>query len=410
VGVVTGGDSPFRDTHAGKNGSVRIAMVTGRADPGRDGVADYATHLVAALREAGTTVDPVPTDGSLRDVVATARRLRAARPDVVHVQFAPSAFGFRPWPGLLPDLVRAPVVTTVHEYGWWSAPSRVPEPVWRTVERSGRFDRETWRLVPAAAAAITTNAGHAGTLAQRLGVGAELVPLAPNVPDLGRPDPDGRDRAAVRRELGVPVDAEVVAFFGFVHPVKGLRYLVEALAALRAAGRPRLHLLVLGGFTSLALPEPEARAFRAELTEHVRACGMAEHVTITGHLPAERVSAALHAGDLAAFPFTAGATTKSGALLSAFAHGLPTVVTAAEPPDPALVDGENVVVAPRVRDAGVLVEALGALLDDPVLRARVAAGGAALGAARTWPRIAEAHRELYARVLDRSAVPVGAGA
>src|SRR4051794_35256523 len=136
--VVTGADSPFPGPHAGKNESVRIAMVTGRADPGRDGVADYTAHLVRALGEAGTTVDPVPTDGSLRDLVATALRLRASRPDVVHVQFAPSAFGFRPWPGLLPDLGGAPVVTTVHEYGWWSAPSWVPGPVWRAVERTGR--------------------------------------------------------------------------------------------------------------------------------------------------------------------------------------------------------------------------------------------------------------------------------
>jgi glycosyltransferase involved in cell wall biosynthesis len=374
-------------------------MVTGRADPGRDGVADYTTHLVEALRADGADVEPVPVDGSPRAVAAAARRIRASRPDVVHVQFAPSAFGFRPWPGLLPDLVRRPVVTTIHEYGWWATPSWVPAAAWRAVERSGRLDRETWRLAPGAAAVVATNAGHAATLHRRLGVGAELVPLAPNVPDLG-----GADRAAVRRGLGVPDDAEVVAFFGFVHPVKGLRYLIEAVAALRAAGRDRLHLLVLGGFTSLALPEPEARAFRAELTAVVREHGADGHVTITGHLPAERVSAALRASDLAAFPFTAGATTKSGALLSAFAHRLPTLVTAADPPDPALVDGATVVLAPRVRDAGVLVEGLRALLDDPQLRARVAAGGAALGAERTWPRIAQAHRELYARVLSRPAV------
>jgi len=113
------------------------------------------------------------------------------------------------------------------------------------------------------------------------------------------------------------------------------------------------------------------------------------------------VSAALHASDLAAFPFTAGATTKSGALLSAFAHALPTVVTRADPPDAGLVDGRTVVVAPRVRDADALVAALTRLLDDPALRSRVAAGGAALVADRTWPAIARAHRELYERVLGR---------
>ncbi|HEV7469489.1 MAG TPA: glycosyltransferase [Pseudonocardia sp.] len=372
-----------------------ITMVQGGADPGRDGVADYTRHLVGALAGEGTRVEQVPVDGSPRGVLRAARRIRELRPDVVHVQFAPSAFGFSPWPGVLPDLVGAPVVTTLHEYGWWSAPPRVPDAVWRVLERTGRFDRETWRLAPAGAAAVTTNAGHAAALRARLGVEAALVPLAPNVPDLGRTQP----REAVRRRLGIPADAEVVAFFGFVHPVKGLRYLIEAVAGLRAAGRRRLHLLVLGGFTSLALPEGEARAFRDELTAWTRTCGVADHVTITGHLPAEEVSAALHASDLAAFPFTAGATTKSGALLSAFAHGLPTIVTPADPPDPELVDGRTVVVAPRVRDPEALRDALVRLLDDPDLRRRVAAGGAASGAERTWPRIAERHRELYARVL-----------
>lgn len=368
-------------------------MVHGRADPGRDGVADYTAHLVEALREGGLDVEPVATGGTVVDLVRAARRIARLRPDVVHVQFAPSAYGFRRWPGLLPALVGSPVVTTVHEYGSWTPPAGVPTAVWDVAERRGVLDRETGRLVTAAAATVTTNAGHADLLHARLGTTARLVPLAPNVPDLGP-----AERAAVRREWGVPPDAEMVAFFGFVHPVKGLRYLIDAVARLRGAGRERLHLLVLGGFTSLALPEPEARAFRVELTAWARRCGVAEHVTITGHLPPARVSAALHAADVAAFPFTAGATTKSGALLSAFAHGLPTVVTAADPPDPELVDGETVVVAPRVRDAAALVDALRRVLDDPALRTRVTGGGARTGAARSWPRIAAAHREIYAGV------------
>jgi glycosyltransferase involved in cell wall biosynthesis len=368
-------------------------MVQGPADPERDGVADYVRHLTAALQDAGDEVVPVPVGG----VREAASRLRALRPDVVHAQFAPSAFGFSPLPGLLPDLVRRrPWVTTLHEYGWWSAPRGVPAALWRPLERRGLWDRETWRFVPRSRAVLTTNPVHARAVQQQLRRSAIHVPLAPNVPDLW---PSRADRAATRRRLGVPDDAQVVAFFGFVHPVKGLRYLIDALARLRAAGHDRLHLLVLGGFTSLALPEAQARAFRTELTDWVRTCGVSAHVTITGHLPAEEVSAALHAADLAAFPFTAGATTKSGALLSAFAHGLPTLVTGAEPPDPELVDGETVVVAPQVRDAAVLVDALVRMLDDESLRRKVAAGGAALMAGRTWEEIAAVHRDVYGAVL-----------
>ena len=375
---------------------MRIAMVHGAAAPDRDGVADYTGHLVRALLDAGEDVRPVAVEG----LTGAVRRLRRLRPDLVHVQFAPSAYGFSPRIGLLPDLVAAPVVGTLHEYGWWAAPRCVPDRLWRALERRRRFDRETWRLAPAAAATVTTNAGHAGVLADRLGIGAAEIPLAPNVPDLAGPDRNGTaGRLPVRRRLGVPPDAEVIGFFGFVHPVKGMRYLIEALAALRATGRDRLHLLVLGGFTSLALPAAEAAAFRAELVGLAAASGVAEHVTFTGHLPAAEVSAALHACDLAAFPFTAGASTKSGALLSAFAHRLPTVVTAADPPDQQLVDGRTVVVAPRVRSADALVAAIRRVLDDPALRSRVADGGAALAAERSWPRIADAHRALYRAVL-----------
>ena len=366
-------------------------MVHGRADPGRDGVADYTDHLVAALRAAGTEVTPVAVDPGPLGAARAARRIRALRPAVVHVQFAPSAFGFSPWIGLLPNAVGVQVVTTLHEYGWWSAPGWVPAAAWAAIERGARFDRETWRLAPASAVLVTTNAGHASAVSRRLGRDAVTVPLAPNVPDCGA----GGGRAAVRARLGVPVDAEVVAFFGFVHPVKGLRYLIEAVARLRAR-HERLHLLVLGGFTSLALPADEACAFRDELTAWIGACGATDHVTITGHLEAAQVSAALHAADVAAFPFTAGATLKSGALLSAFAHRLPTIVTAADPPDPGLVDGETVVVARRVRDSGALADALGRLLDDPALQTRVAAGGAGLAADRSWPRIASQHQKVYA--------------
>lgn len=367
-------------------------MVHGRADPERDGVADYVRHLTAALGDRGVEVVGIGVGGLLD----TARRIRAARPDVVHVQFAPSAFGFCPRPGLLPDLIRgtAPLVTTLHEYGWWSAPAWMPEWVWRACERRRLLDRETWRLAPASAVAVTTNAGHADTLNRRLGMAAIRVPLAPNVPDGGPVE-----RVTVRDRLGVPRDARVVTFFGFVHPVKGLRYLIEAVAMLRRDGRP-VHLLVLGGFTSLALPEDEATAFRAELADRARDAGVDRHVTITGHLPAAEVSAALHSSDIAAFPFTAGATTKSGALLSAFAHRLPTLVTAAEPPDPELVDGETVVVARRVRDVDVLVNGLRRLLDDDAMRERVARGGAGLCTDRTWERIAAAHCDLYDDLCD----------
>jgi glycosyltransferase involved in cell wall biosynthesis len=388
---------------------VRVAMVCGPATPDRDGVSDYVQHLVAVLAGVGVEAVPVPvcpvgTAGggaraTSRWLAATRRAadaVRRLRPDLVHVQFAPSAYRFSAVPGLLPLLLppTPPLVTTVHEYGWWAAPSWVPEPVWRLAERARVWDRETGRLVPASVAVVVSNAQHGARLQARTGRSPTEVPLAPNVDDHPAAAGDG-----VRRRLGLAPDAPLLVFFGFVHPVKGVRYAIEALPSLRLT-HPDLHLLVIGGFTSQALPEPEARAFRLELDDLAGRHGVARAVTFTGHLPAAEVSGALHACDAAVLPFTSGVTTKSGAVLATLAHGLPTAVTAADVPDPHLRDGDTVAVIPARRDSAAVARTVERLLADAALRRRLADGGRRLAARHSWQRVATAHRALYDGVLE----------
>ena len=186
---------------------------------------------------------------------------------------------------------------------------------------------------------------------------AESIPIGANLVVDPSVDRDTA-RLEVRARLGVAAGTTVLAFFGFVHPVKGLRYLIEALAALRAEGRD-LHLLVLGGFESLALPAGEAEAFEVELRDRIAAAGVAGGVTITGFLA--------------------------------------TVVTAAPEADGDLVDGTTCVVVPTVRDASAIADGL-RRLDDTGLRARIAARGRAVADSRAWPSIAERHLRLYREV------------
>lgn len=147
---------------------IRVAMLHGPGRPDHDGVSDYVDHLLTALGEVDVAVTAVPVrpDGSpsrVRWLAATdraARAVRRLRPDLVHVQFAPSAYRFSGLPGgLLP--VRLPrgtsLVTTLHEYGWWAAPGWLPSRLWTPVERTGLWDRESGRLVPASAAVVVTN-------------------------------------------------------------------------------------------------------------------------------------------------------------------------------------------------------------------------------------------------------------
>jgi glycosyltransferase involved in cell wall biosynthesis len=201
-------------------------------------------------------------------------------------------------------------------------------------------------------------------------------------------------RAAVRAELGLAPRTQLLAFFGFVHPVKGIRYLLPALARVRAR-RAGTHLLIVGGFESRALPGAEAAAWRDEIERLIATLGLGDAVTLTGWRPEEEVSRLLSAADVGVLPFTAGTTTRSGALLACAAHGLPLVVTESDPPDPALREGETALLVPP-RDPAALAAALVRVLGNGALAGRLRAGGRDLAAAHDWGAIADRHLALYA--------------
>ncbi len=232
---------------------------------------------------------------------------------------------------------------------------------------------------------LATTPGHADVLRARVGVEARVVPIGPNVERVLA------DRAATRRAYGLPEGAPVVVFFGFVHPVKGVRWLLRAVAALRAGAHPDLRLVVAGGFASLALPGAEAVAFEAEIRADLHALGLDDAVTVTGWLAAERVSALLQVADVAALPFTAGLSTKSGSMLAVLDHDLPLVGTRGPTTEPAL---EAAALLGPVRESTVLAHNL-----HLALTGRLPAGGRALADAHSWDAAATAHAETYEAVL-----------
>lgn len=401
--------------------TTRVAIICGAFRPTRDGIAAYTARLVRQLRGVGlaaavlSTEDGYDTPGvevrrvarrwDLEGVQAVARAIGRLDPDVVHVQFAPSAYRFSAAIGLLPLLVddRRPLVTTLHEYGWSSwRPGGIPEallrPLWRVAERLGVLDRESLLLAVRSSALVVTNNEHALVLSRRFNrCAAVAIPIGPNVPRV--PVDSERARRQLRERLGAPREAQVIVFFGFVHPVKGLPYLFEALARLRSR-HPDLHLVVAGGFQSLALPQPEAFRYEQELRGLLATLELTRAVSFTGYVSADEASAVLQGADIAVLPFNAGTTTKSGSLLAVLAHGLPTVATASEVPDLGLAHERNVLLVPP-RDPQALEAGIERLLADPDLARRLAAAGPRLAERHDWPTIATQHARLYDTVLGR---------
>jgi len=123
--------------------------------------------------------------------------------------------------------------------------------------------------------------------------------------------PIQKDQA--KRKLGIR-DERVLLFFGFVREYKGLRYIIEALPAIRRKFNVRL--LIAGEFW-------EDKKTYLRLIEE---SGLEEKVTIIDrYIPNEDIPLYFCAADLAVLPYTS--VTGSGALQLAKGFHVPAVVT-----------------------------------------------------------------------------------
>jgi glycosyltransferase involved in cell wall biosynthesis len=126
---------------------------------------------------------------------------------------------------------------------------------------------------------------------------------------------DAVSQAEARAELGLPSDAPVLLFFGFVREYKGLHVLLDALPAV-VDQLPDAHLVIAGEFYDDPAP------YRTQI-EQAR---LADHVTLHDrYIPSEAVPAYFGAADIVVQPYVSA--TQSGVAQIAFHFDRPIVVT-----------------------------------------------------------------------------------
>lgn len=404
-----------------------VTIIAGTYQPQHCGVAHYTDRLRNALGEQGvesvvlTTHDAVEATSApsaiavvqswkLADLLPLIRSLQARDTDILHIQHAAGTYSFERAIFLLPLLLRMlgwrkPIITTIHEYGWWEwQPSFIPPRILEWLKTWGQsqgwWDREDGFLLTQSDAIITTNSDAEKVIHTRLpemGDRTYRIPIAANI----EVTPIDRDvaRQILRQTCNWSNDVAVIVFFGFLHPVKGIENLLMAFKQVLSV-HPHARLLLVGGVESLALPAEQATKYWNKLHKLVADLNLDKIVHISGYLPADTASRSLAGADLGVLPFNCGVTIKSGSLLTMLAHGLPVVATHNEPPDPDLAD-EQIVRLVTPRDIDGLATAIIDLLADRAMRSGLSDAGRQFVRNKTWDAIALAHLEIYQAVLLR---------
>lgn len=213
----------------------------------------------------------------------------------------------------------------------------------------------------------------------------DQVALAPHpvydYTDPGRPRPTP---AEARRALGLPEQARVILFFGFIKPYKGLVHLIDAAPRLRERyGPDGVVILVVG----------DVYGDRRPLLERIERSGAADIVRFhPEYVPDTEVERWFVASDLVALPYVSA--TQSGIVQIAWNYDRPVVTTRVGGLPEVVEDGVTGFLVPP-GDPGALAAACIRFFDD----AHGAAMAAAINrekAAYSWQRQAEVIERLVA--------------
>lgn len=239
-----------------------------------------------------------------------------------------------------------------------------PAPAW--VDRMGS------RILARASDVLLTNDEETAALgAAELGDPRAPITVVPHPAYLDA-YPAGRDRAAVRAELGVPGSAFLFLLFGHVTAYKRIDLFVEAF---RAVADENAYLLVAG----LDQHQATADDLRAAAASDPRLKVRLEFI------PDDRVAELFGACDAAIAPRQDGGT--SGALVLALSLGVP-VVAADVPTYRRVTAGENAAWLYDPGDRESMTAALRAAAADPATARVKGAAGRALVASASWEALA----------------------
>ena len=256
--------------------------------------------------------------------------------------------------------------------------------------------REETRVIAEVDRVVAANVVERADLARLYGATPSRIAVIPCGvdTDLFRPG----DRAAARAALGLPA-GPLLLYVGRLAPIKGLDTLLDALAQVRAGGRP-VQLLVVGGDAD----EP-VNGHEAELRRRIAALGLAQAVRFIPAQPQGVLPTYYAAADVSLLP--SYYESFGMVALEAMACGSPVIASRVGGLTTTVRDGVTGFLVPE-GNVGALAERMEALIDDPDLGWRMGMEGIRWAAEHRWPCVAEAVCREYASLTAEAAEHLGA--
>lgn len=300
-------------------------------------------------------------------------RLRADKPDLIHVQYT------------APLVCPVPIVVTVHDVSYFEHPE------YFRLSRSLQLRLTTRHTLRRAAKIITISEYSRQRISKDYNIDPGEIAVTPlAAQECFRPI----DRAVAARRVAsrFGIDRPYVLNVGDLHSRKNQVGLIRAFRELLASHPQLPHLLVLAG---------KHTWFAPRVREEIRRQGLEERVVLTGFVDDEILPALYNAADLFVFP-----SLYEGyglPVIEAMACGRP-VVSSDATALPEVVDGAAFLFNPESIEEQV--RAMRDILIDPELAERMARKSLQRAAFFDWRETARKTMAVYEEVAGMRRVPV----
>jgi glycosyltransferase involved in cell wall biosynthesis len=354
----------FCEDQASKGDSVpppiKVILVTGSYPPDVCGTADYSARLEQSLANIGVEVEIFSgKQWTMRNAQKLVREIRQRNPDIVHVQYPTTGYGWKLGPQTMALL--QPNVVTLHEAS------------------QGHFLRKLslYPFTLRAKKIIFTNE-YELRFVQRMAPWivnqSTVIPIGSNI---------------VPTSLSAARNPKTVTYFGLIRPKKGLEEAIELGRQLRQ--RSRLWKIRIVGIVM-----PGYEAYSQNLRERSVDLGVQWELGLSG----QALSRALSSTDIAYVPFPDGASERRSSLIALLSFGAAVITTKGSHTPTAMRDAVWFATSPG--EAASRVEALDSNANQKELLRQQAQ---AYAKKFDWQHIATAHRAIYQSVLRSSRHP-----
>lgn len=353
----------------------RIARITAGFDRHRlqshwIGFGPIREALIEGSGMRATAVERNPSRGIQPDVVLRlARTLRRRRPHVLHVHnWSTSLYGIA-----AARLAGVPKVI----FGMGGQDNTDPPPPRR---------QALMRALAPHVDLYTSVCEYLGQdLLQYWGAPSDRLRVIKTGIDLDADD-DAPTREALRAEIGVDPQAQVIGAISVLRPVKRMQDLIAA-AGILARQHSKLHLVLIGNALGVSMDDLRAQA---------TAVGLGDRLHLLGRVQAP--ARYLRLFDV--FVNCSDFEGTSNALLEAMAARIPVVATAVGG-NPELVQAEQTGLLVPPRDPPPLAEAIHRLLEDAPLRDAVtAAARAKVEAEHSFDAMIQTYAQMYLELAE----------